>query len=346
MPFKTLEYYYYSGEYVVFDKYEIDENTTVRNKKTNKNIGKYLLNGYHKINVNDEYEKSRGISVARAMLSTFVGKPPTVHHTADHINSSEKTDDSLENLRWADKSEQSSNQTRPKTLNNAFLIRHGDEYMTIKEWALRENVHEDTIRWRARDDTSWHFKEYEDLPWETWLRVEDSKNLKGFWKVSDKKRAAYHTNNARKVYSTYEMRKINGYPVICINGKHEYLHVVVFRTFRPDDYAKMNSGDVIMHCNDDKLDCDPLTLKIGTRSENAKNAHDNGRHDGKKTQRRKCACYKDDELIKCFDSLADAERWLHTKNPKASFTAIIKCLSGKLKTAYGYVWKDLQLEQS
>jgi hypothetical protein len=46
------------------------------------------------------------------MLSTFVGPPPDLTFTADHINQ-KRDDDRLDNLRWASKKDQINNRNTP-----------------------------------------------------------------------------------------------------------------------------------------------------------------------------------------------------------------------------------------
>jgi hypothetical protein len=285
--------------------------------------------------------KQKGIFVARAMLSTFVGPPPTPQHTADHIQSKNKLDNRLSNLQWADELEQRKNQNRPETLNGAFVIVHGEEGMTVNEWAERMGVHHNTIRNRARNvrNTEWSYKTYDDLPGEEWKDVEGPKTWKGWWMVSTFGRVAYHKDEStRKVSSPEELSTLNGYPRIGINGTDRSVHSVVFQTFRPDEYEAMKPDEMILHEDDDRMDCRIDKLRVGTASENGRDAHDNGKYDGTKTQRKPCVAHEG-EWSKSFDSLAEAVEWLHKNDhKKAQNGPISKCLNGHRKTAYGFTW--------
>jgi hypothetical protein len=338
--FTTLVYYEDKTlKKQIYNKYEINEECIIRHKKLKKPMTYHLFLGYHKVYPYDDTGKQMTLSVARAMLSTFVGPPPTPQHTADHIQSKNKTDNHLSNLRWTDESGQRTNQNRSDTQNNAFIIVHDGEEMTSNEWAERTGVHNETILKRARNEnnTEWSFKTYDDLPGEIWKDVEKSET----WKASNLGRVAYHSKHTRKVYSPEELYTYGGYPSIKINGTHRSVHSVVFQTFHPNEYDAMQKGEMVLHENDDKTECQNDKLRVGTRSQNTCDAHDNGKYDGKKNQRKTCMARKGD-WSNPFDSLADAVKWLRTNTcyDQAVKSSISECLNGKRKSAYGYTWSS------
>jgi hypothetical protein len=340
--FRTLKHYEDKTlEEQIYTKYEINECCVIRHKKSKKSRRYDLENGYYRVTVTDDVGKRKTLSVSRTMLSTFIGKPPSPLHTADHIQPENKTDNRLSNLRWADDSEQRKNQNRLDTQNNAYLVVHGGEEMTVKEWVVRLGVSRDTILYRAQNEKNveWSYKIYDDIVGEIWKDVKDSKNLKGWWMASNFGRVAYHTNHARKIYYPGELSTQHGYPRITINGKGRKVHLVVFETFRPEEYNAMQKGEMILHENDDKMDCRIDKLRIGIASNNMRDAYDNGKHDGKKSQRTPCVAQKDGKTYP-FKSQRDAVQWIRTKTcyKKASFGNISRCLNGTLKTAYGYTW--------
>jgi len=326
----------------IYNKYEINKACIIRHKRLKRPMTCHLVDGYYKVTVCDDTGKRKPLSVARAMLSTFIGPPPSPLHTADHKESEHKTDNRLGNLRWADETEQKLNQIRPETQNSAFIIVHGGEELTSKEWAERTGVSDSAIRKRAQNvrNTEWLYKIYDDLPGEEWKFVKDSKNSQGWWMVSTFGRVAYHKDaNIRKVSSPEELSMWNGYPRIKINGTPRTVHSVVFQTFRPEEYKAMKSDEMILHENDDRMDCRIDKLRIGTRSQNGRDAHDNGKYDGTKSVRRPCEA-RQGEWSKPFDSLADAVKWLQdtTEYDQANTGPISNCLDGRQKTAYGFAW--------
>jgi len=343
MEFTTLMYYEDETlEKTIYTKYEINKECIIRNKNTKRPLSYHLVDGYYKVGVCDDTGKQKSLSVARAMLSTFVGPPPSPHHTADHIQSKNKTDNRLENLRWFDKSGQSTNRNMPETLNSAFIIVHDGEELTANEWAERTGFHPNTILYRAQNvrNTEWSYKKYDDLPGENWKYVKDSKNSKGWWKVSDLGRVAYHKDEStRKVSSPEELSMWSGYPSIKINGTPRLVHSVVFQTFRKKEYDAMKPDEMILHKNDDRMDCRIDKLRVGTESQNRRDAYDNGKYDGTKTARRPCVAHKGNESNP-FKSITEAVEWLQdtTEYENASPGGISLCLNGKRKTAYGFTW--------
>ena len=51
----------------------------------------------------------------------------------------------------------------------------------------------------------------------------------------------------------------------------------------------------------------------------------------------KCIDKDTKEIIHKFPSIISAERWL---NKKGANSNIKRCLNGKYKTAYGYIWEE------
>lgn len=342
-----LLYYWSDGTREIFDKYTIDPTGLVRNKitgnilsqttkKTAKKDGTIREDCCYMLRSNDG--KRKGITTARAILSTFVGPPPTKEHTADHVNRNTR-DNSLSNLRWASLTEQAVNRDVPETNNSTFVIvKDGDE-RTAKEWATELNRRPITILEYARKKKNgFSYKEYPDLPRETWKVVEGSRNGNGHWEVSDKKRAKY-TNIAgnSKVYDDFHNQ--HGYPVIRINGKLMYLHRVILHTFFPEEYAKLDEQNVVRHLDDDRTNFLLDNLEVGTRSLNTKEAHDNGKYDKKKSARKPVASHLDSVLEREFESHKEAVRYLQENGyPKANHRGInLGIKNGRMR--YDRTWK-------
>jgi hypothetical protein len=342
----TLEYWYADERHVVFNKYEISDDGQIRNSKTLNILRQRITKrgkGYHVINVVDDDGITQTIRVARAVCCSFLGKPPTNLHTADHKDRM-KENNTVANLRWYDKSGQSNNQTRNDTKKTALLVSHNGEDKTVKEWATVLNTDRDQIyRWiNTNEDFS--YKIYEDLEGEIWKIVPGADNKRGHWEVSNMCRVALHTANARRVLNADEMNTDGSYPCIKTNGKSIGAHVAVFMVFFPDEYNNKSREEIVCHKNDIPIDFSPDNLYLGNKSANGKDAHDNGCHDGTMRERKPCVATKGDTRHS-FLSISDAADWIKitTRFTNASSQNISAKIDkiradGLLRTAYGYVW--------
>jgi len=346
---KSLEYYYADGSHVVFDKYTIDTTGVVRNKKGESLTYTTNEDDYNSVTIYDSDGKTHGVRVARAIASTFLGPPPTLKHTADHKNNN-SGDDTLNNVRWLCKSGQRKNQERPETYKITFIIVKDNAEKSAKDWAellkyqknhLGRPYTEGMIRkYAQRKHHGFAFKEYPDLLGEVWKKITDSDNKLGRWEISNMNRIKYVTKYAKNVLSGERLGLMKGYPTIMINGKQWPCHILSFMTFFPDKYVIKKPGEFVLHEDDDKMDFRPHKLRLGTRSLNATDAHDNGKYDGTKTMRVKCVSYIDGVLEKEHASLDDAVRYLKSLDyEKAQKSNIGSALNEKYEFAYGRTWE-------
>lgn len=180
------------------------------------------------------------------------------------------------------------------------------------------------------------YKEYPDLPEEIWKEVEGSKNSQGRWEVSNKKRAKYTTRKHMSiVYDSFNER--GGYPSIQVNGKYKQIHILVFKAFNPDVKVGKN---VVRHIDDNPKNFVPENLAIGTRTENGKDAHDNGRYNDTKSARRSVSSYIDGVKERDFKSITDAVKHLKENGyPNADRGGIHKGLN-TTSVRYGRTWKS------
>jgi hypothetical protein len=342
---KTLEYYSSDGTHIVFDNYTIDENGDIMN-----NMGKVMTRcvtagGYNDVGVYDTAGKQRHISVGRAIASTFIGKPPTRNHTADHADQN-RLNDVLTNIRWAGKSEQSKNRTMPSVFKTAFrIIRNGVEH-SAKDWVevyKKPNGEKYTakciLNYARQQKYGFEYKTFTSLRGEMWRAISWSKNSQGEWHISSRSRMKYKTKHAENVLNADELSKASGYPVMVINGRQWYCHELSFMTFRPREYATKTPNEMILHKEDDKLDFNPFRLRLGTMSENAIDARDNGKYDNTKTARKAVVSHVNDDFEKEHESISVAVRYLRDNGyPRAVASAVVLALREGV-TRYGRTWK-------
>jgi len=352
----TLEYYFEDETHVIFEKYTIDTLGIIKHKKSGKTPS-YGKGTYNRCGVYDNDGKLRMILVGRAVASTFLGKPPTPKHTADHIISDQKKNDSLTNIRWLCKPGQINNRTMPKTYKSAFVIVKDGVEKTANEWAAHMNATK-TLEEREftygmiegyaqRKTRGFAYKEYPNLEGEKWLEIEGSKNKReDYWKISNMNRVKWITSaGTENVLWGERLGRSNGYPIVRINGKILKCHILAFKTFHPELWKAKKPEEMVLHEDDNKEDFRPHKLRLGTVSDNAKDSHDNGKRDSTKSARVKCASYIDGEHEENHDSQHHAVKYLKTRGyPKAIHGKISETLSGsgKRKTAYGRTWKKIE----
>lgn len=346
---KTLEYYYADGSHVVFDKYTINTEGVVRNKKTGKILSTHNnTEGYKSYTVMDDNRKRRNIQVGRAIASTFIGTPPTQEHTVDHIDR-DSNNDIVENLRWLCKKGQRKNQRRSETSKSAFVVVKDGVERTVSDWVEqlknqrnslgREYTRSMIEKYAQNKQCGFSYKEYPDLYGEVWKEVNGSKTKLGRWEISNMSRVKYVTKHAENVLFEERLRLHHKYPTIKINGKQWKCHILSFMTFFPEEYASKKSDEMVLHENDDKLDFRPHKLRLGTQTDNTKDAHENGRHDGKNSERKKCTSYINNSIEREYESQYAAVRYLRSLGlEKATHSGIRSVLDEKYKTAYGRTW--------
>ncbi|AGE56806.1 hypothetical protein ATCVNEJV2_978L [Acanthocystis turfacea Chlorella virus NE-JV-2] len=342
---KTLEYYWDDGSHTVFKGYTIGKNSDVTNTKINHVMTQHEDdNGYIVVTVRHEGTQ-HGIRVARAMASTFLGPPPTLHHTAEHDDRNRKNNN-LKNIIWLCKPGQAENRDVPTDYNSAFIIvRHGVE-LTAKDWVKvykkpngEEYVAGSIAIFARQQKHEFKYKIFQNLHGEVWKAVAGSKNKKGEWFISNKNRMKYKTTNAENVLTVDQLHKDNGYPEVKINGKMWKCHYLSMMTFRPREYAAKLPGDIIMHKNDDKLNFNPFRLHWGTRQENGKDAHRNGKYDDTKSAQKSVTSYINGEFEKEHESLHDAERYLQENGYSGADRRIVSYAVNNGVTRYDRAWK-------
>ncbi|AGE56526.1 hypothetical protein ATCVNEJV2_116L [Acanthocystis turfacea Chlorella virus NE-JV-2] len=286
----------------------------------------------------------RSLFLARAIISTFLGPPPTVYHTAEHKDQN-RGNDVLSNIIWEDKSGQRLNQTRPVELNTAYIIVKDDVEHTAKEWVdifKKPNGKNYTIQrilqFAQEHNHGFRYKVFSNLRGEVWKSIPGSKNSRGEWLISTKNRMKYKTNHAENVLAVDQLITKEGYPSVCINGKQLLCHYLSMMTFRPREYAAKLPDDIVLHKNDDRFDFNPFRLRWGTHTENRTDAHNNGKYDGTKTERKPVSSYIDGVFEKTHESSYAAAEFLQENGyPNAIHQGVRSGLNINV-IRYGRTW--------
>ena len=349
-----MNYYYAKDskiELVSFNKYTIDTNGIIRNKKTGKIVRPYNTQaGYKAASVMNNAGRKCNIFIGRAIASTYLGSPPTPDHTADHIDR-DNNNDTLENIRWATKIEQVNNRVMPPNNKSTFIIVKDGLEKTASDWVghlknlknkfNREYTEGMIIKYAQHKHHGFAYKDYPNLPGEMWKEIDGSKSTRSHWEISNMSRVKCITNHAENVLEGERLSLVNGYPCIMFGQ----CHIIAFKTFFPNLWKAKKLDEIVLHEDDDRLDFRPHKLRLGTRGENGIEAHDNGCFDGTDRKRQKCLSYINGIYEKEHDSHHDAVRYLKSigfeKAAQSKISLVIseKRKDGGPKIAYGRTWK-------
>ena len=111
---------------------------------------------------------------------------------------------------------------------------------------------------------------------------------------------------------------------------NRYIHRLVALCFIENTYNKKE----VNHIDRNKTNNKMSNLEWCTSSENQKHRHSSG---NEKTSNRHIGMFKDDVLIKDFDSIVNAAKYFN-KDTRGNIDG---ALQGRQHTAYGYTWKYL-----
>jgi len=241
-----------------------------------------------------------------------------------------------------------------KTFKTAFLVIRGDVEKTLTDWEDHLKGHRNHLgreytrgmiaKYAQQKKYGFSYKKYPDLPGEVWKLVKDSETKQGYWQISDNNRVKYITNFAENVISGDRLGlTTQGYPKINVNGKEWKCHILVFSTFFPEEYTNKRSDELVLHEDDDKMDFRPHKLRLGTQSDNIKDAHNNGCYEGTKSERMKCASYINGVFEKEYESQHDAYRYLKqiglVKSINSEISQALRSYKeGKIIKRYGRTW--------
>ena len=150
-----------------YDNYEISNMGNVRNKKTGVILKQSTSTGYYKVSLSVN-GKSKGLLVHRLIALYFIPNPQN-KKLVDHINRI-KTDNSINNLRWATPSENQMNKSMLKSNKSTKTGVYFDKH--INRWLVKMYINgiqkhignylnfEDAVKVRKEQEDI-HYKEFQ-----------------------------------------------------------------------------------------------------------------------------------------------------------------------------------------
>ena len=319
--------------HIGYPNYSVSDSGRIRNNKNGNFLsGSDMPNGYRQVGLRDSYGFVKTEYVHRLVLIGFKGDTKITGLTVDHINR-DKMDNRLCNLRWATRQEQAMNRTfSPKSIQYKKVKQLSQDGTLIKLWDSRQNAAEVLgLDAKRISDATGTRKVYEGFIWENeecnfyenevWKPCDDP-NFNGFCVSS------FGRIKTKSGVVTFGAES-NGYKMAStrINGVRttRKVHCLVAETFLGKQDLLVNHKDGVKSNN--KLD----NLEYVTYSQNAKHAHDIGLHPGSK-KRAVIQYDRSGNEVRKFNSVKEAKEFI-----------IVGCvdsaLSGKTKTAGGYIWK-------
>jgi len=329
-----------------YSRYEVNKNGIIRNlitkqiKKSRSNNQGYLTislvndlvkNGIYKIDV---------VRVHKIVVLNFIGQAQNNKHTIDHINGV-KTDNTLNNLRWATPSEQAKNRTQAKTtkklgnseltilqydINNNFIKEFKNALEIKQELGINKHRISANCLGKQKTTNGFIFKYKDEIQYEDEI-----------WKDFVFNNKTIQISTYGRVKSNNRLLKGNishcGYIIVSISDnkkrKNELIHRLVANCFLDNPKNK----NIVNHKDQNKQNNHIDNLEWCTSSENMIHFYKGtGVILCKKIQQLDI----NKNVIKIFDSLAEAAKAINIKN-KSQITIRIK--NGKLY--HGYYWKYL-----
>ena len=256
------------SSFLVFLKWsmEVSNQGRMRSLKVRPHHGT-IRDGYRRISHN---KKSYSLHVLIA--KTFLGPRPSVDHTVDHINM-DKSDNRVQNLRWATNSEQvrgsySLNMNRKSSVDKVGVriearSRDGEwiPYESINDAARVLSVSKGNI-YTCLKGRRTHTKGFQFRRIESQIAPLEGEKWRPIYGIHVSSLGRVRTQRGHVHFGSRSADRT--YASVNIKNKNKYVHVLVARAFHGNPPT---SGHSVDHINNDTTDNRACNLRWATHSE-------------------------------------------------------------------------------
>lgn len=251
--------------------YECSSYGRLRNKNTNVIFDtKARSSGYISVTVRDKLNKRITIALHILIAKTFIENPDN-KPTVDHIDKN-RSNNKIENLRWANYTEQALNRNKPK--ERGIKINQFDLDMNlVKVWPSINKIYLDLcLDSYPISNSCKHKTTYNGYYWRYASDYDDINNEK--WKQFFNIEVSDHGRINSRTHINYGCLIKTGYRVVTILGKQYQVHRLVCMLFN-DQPTNMDSL-FVNHKDGNKENNHYSNLEWCTQKENANHASING----------------------------------------------------------------------